>query len=98
MIIALAALIAGDYASYKIEETKIKSSRFVGLGTKIVIIFLGAIIALKQVGIDVSVVENSFLVILAGVMLALALAFGLGFSEAVKAESKDLVKKIKKNL
>jgi len=98
VIIALVALIAGDYASYKIEETKIKSSRFVGLGAKVVIVFLGAVIALKQIGIDVSIVEHSFLVILAGVMLALALAFGLGFAEAVKAESKDLVKKIKKNL
>ncbi len=98
VIIALAALIIGDYASYKIEETKIKSSKFVGLGTKVVIVFLGAIIALKQIGIDVSVVEYSFLVILAGVMLALGLAFGLGFADVVKTESRDLVKKIKKNM
>lgn len=96
VIIALAALIAGDYASFKIQETKIKSSAYVGLGVKSAILFLGAIIALKQIGIDVSIVEHSFLVILGGVMLALAIAFGLGFGEVLKDEAPAMVKNLKK--
>jgi len=98
VIVALAALVAGDYAEYKILETKIKSSKYVGLSAKLAIVFLGAIISLKEIGIDVSIVEHSFLVILGGVMLALAIAVGIGFSDVVKDESKDLVKKIKKKV
>ncbi len=96
VIIALAALMAGDYASFRIQETKIKSSAYVGLGVKVAILFLGAIIALKQIGIDVSIVEHSFLVILAGVMLALAIAFGIGFGEVLKDEAPVIVKNLKK--
>jgi len=98
VVIALAALVAGDYAEYKILETKIKSSKYVGLSAKLAIVFLGAIISLKEIGIDVSIVEHSFLVILGGVMLALAIAVGIGFSDVVKELSKDLVKNIKKRV
>ena len=50
--------------------------------------------ALDQIGVNVKLAENAFLIILAGIMLALAIAFGLG----MKDEAGDIVKKMKKKL
>jgi len=98
VLIALAAVIAADYAEYKIMETKVRNSSYIGFGVKIVIIVMGAIIALKQISIDVSIIEHSFLVILAGLVLAFALAIGIGFSDVVKKESAGIAKKLKRRL
>ncbi len=94
IIIILLGLFAANYVSEKMHETKAKSVGVFAELAKFIIIIVVAMMALRQIGIDVSLAENSFLIILGGVMLALAIAFGLG----MKDDAKGIIKKMKKHL
>jgi small-conductance mechanosensitive channel len=94
VLIALVGLVAADYVSAKVHEVKAKASSTIAAVVRVIVIIFTLIIALSQLGIDVSIAENSFLIILAGIMLALAIGFGL----ALKDEVKPLIKKIKGQL
>jgi hypothetical protein len=91
IIVALVGLIAADYVAAKIQETKAKASTVIAMVAKVIVIIFTLIIALSQLGIDVSVAESSFLIVLAGIMLALAIGFGL----AMKDELKPIINKLK---
>ena len=94
ILVSLVGLIAADYAYAKIHEIKAKSSGAIASVIKIVIVIFTLIIALSQLGIDVSVAESSFLIILAGIMLAIGLGFGLALKDELKPVLKDWKKKL----
>lgn len=98
LIIAFIGFIAADYIAQKVKETKAKYSKMFADLLQIILIIFVLIIALKQMRLDISIAENSFLIILAGIMLALSLAVGLGFGTAMKDEAKPMLKKIKQKL
>ena len=54
--------------------------------------------ALRQVGVDVRVAESTFLLVVGGIMLALALMFGIGFGLAMKETARGTIKSIKRKL
>ncbi|RPH67245.1 MAG: hypothetical protein EHM83_02000, partial [Burkholderiales bacterium] len=56
----------------------VRDAAFLGRLARIAILVFVALIALDQVEVGGAIVRQSFLVVLAGVVLALALAFGLG--------------------
>ncbi len=90
VLVAVVGFIAADYVASKVKEMKAKSSKLIAYAAKIIIVIFTLIIALNQLGIDVSVAESSFLIILAGIMLTMAIGFGL----ALKDEAKPVIKKI----
>ncbi len=94
VVIIIVGLVVANYVADKMHETKAKSIGLFAEIAKLIIIIAVAIMALDQIGINVSLAENAFLIILAGIMLALAIAFGLG----MKDEAGDIVKKMKKKL
>jgi small-conductance mechanosensitive channel len=86
--------VFAEYISKKIKETKAKNNSLLAALAKIITTVIVILIALKQIGIRVDVAENSFLIILGGVMLCFAIAFGL----ALKDEAKNIVKEIRKRI
>jgi tetrahydromethanopterin S-methyltransferase subunit C len=94
LIIGFIGFIAAEYINLKVRELKANSAVFIAPVAKIVVLLFTAMLALQQIGLDISVVSNSFLIILAGIMLALAIGFGL----ALKDEAKDIIKNFKKKL
>ena len=94
IVIALAGYVLAEYIAKKIRETKAKKNSLMAQAAKVITLIFVILIALKQVGIEVSVAENSFLIILAGVMLGVAVAFGLGFKDEAKAIVKEIRKRI----
>ena len=94
ILVALIGLIAADYTYAKIHEIKTKSSGAIASITKVIIVIFTLIIALSQLGIDVSIAESSFLIILAGIMLAIGLGFGLALKDELKPTLKDWKKKL----
>jgi hypothetical protein len=94
IIIGFIGFIAAEYINVKVREIKAKSGVFIAPIAKIVVLLLTAVIALQQIGLDISIVSSSFLIILGGIMLALALGFGL----ALKDEARGVIKEIKKKL
>jgi hypothetical protein len=86
ILVAMLALVLGSYfarfvgaavATYCV-EAGIPDSDLLGKIAQYLIMAFVIMIALSQVEVGGDIVQRSFLVILAGVVLALALAFGLG--------------------
>lgn len=86
LLVALVIIVFGAYFARFVGHAVIGYCRGIGmpdamlLGTvaRTAVLVFVALIALDQVGIGGEIVRQSFLVVLAGVVLALALAFGLG--------------------
>jgi len=99
VIIFLAGLAAAHYVEIKIKEySKMKGVRFGGVVLKWVIIIMIALVALRQIGIDVSVIENVLLVVIGALAVGVALALGIGLGLGLRKESENFIKNIKKNL
>ncbi|MCW7537845.1 hypothetical protein OOT46_08285 [Aquabacterium sp. A7-Y] len=86
VIVALVILAFGTYFARFVSETVItyarnidlKDAELLGALARYAIITFVVLIALDQLAIGGDIVRESFLIILAGVVLAVALAFGLG--------------------
>jgi len=86
LIVALFILAFGAYFARFIGSTVVTYCRNVGLQdaevlgriARYAIVIFVVLIALDQVGVGGDIVRQSFLILLAGVVLGLALAFGLG--------------------
>ena len=92
-LVVLFGLFVAHYVALKIEEhTKVKGAKFASTVLKAVITFIVIMIALEQIGVDVSILKFSFLILLAGIALAVGLSFGLGS----RKEANELVRNIRK--
>ena len=98
VIIGLIGIMAADYVSVKIEETRAKAASVIATAAKTIILIFTAIIVLDQIGVRVDIAANSVLIILSGIMLGLALMFGIGFGLAMQSEAKSMISKLKKKL
>ena len=102
LIVALLVFFAGvalaHYVDRKVRShTKMRGMLVMGGVAKVVILFLALVVGLKQVGIQVGVLENAFLILLAALGLGFALALGIGLGLGLRDEAEDLVQKWKKN-
>lgn len=99
VIIFLAGLAASHYVYIKVLEfTKMKGARMGAAVLKWVIIVLVSLVALKQIGIDVSVLENILLVVVGALAVGVALALGIALGLGLKKESQAFIKGIKKKI
>jgi len=99
IIVFFAGVALAHYIDIKVREnTNMKGMRVLSGILKVIILFLVLVVGLKQLGIEVSVLENAFLILLAAVGLGFALATGIGLGLGLKPEAHELVKKWKKSL
>ena len=94
VVIAFLGIVLAEFVAHQVAETDARNAALVGTGAKVLILIFAFLMALKQMGVAVSLAENAFLIILAGIMLAVAIAFGMGLKE----EASDLVKDLRKKL
>lgn len=85
-IIVLTVTIAGarlvrDAVGAALQRMSVDFARPVASVSYYVIIVFGALMALDQLGFDTTILANNITIIVAGVVLALSLAFGLGGRE-----------------
>ena len=93
VIVAVLILAFGAYFARFIDNTIIaygksvglEDAEFLGRFARYAVLVFVVMIALEQVDVASELVRQSFLIILAGVVLALALAFGLGCQHRVSA-------------
>lgn len=98
-IIIIFGIALSHFIGMKIEEhTDIKGTRFLTKILKFVILFIVIVIALQQMGIDASILENTFLIIVGALAIGIAVALGIGLGGALKIESKEIVTDIKEML
>jgi small-conductance mechanosensitive channel len=98
VIIGIVGLMAAHYTEWKILETKAKTAQIIAYLAKIVIVIFTLLIVLDQIGVKIAIAQTSFLIILSGVMLAIALMIGIGFGSAFKEEAKKIIKDVKKKI
>ncbi|RME55258.1 hypothetical protein D6777_01130 [Candidatus Woesearchaeota archaeon] len=103
LIVAVIAVFLGlfiaHYLSHLIErESNMKGVKLMSALFKILIVFISLVIALQQVGIEVSILQNTFLIVLASAGLGFALAVGLAFGLGMKDSAKEMYNKLKKKV
>src|SRR3989344_7364551 len=94
VIIALAGFVVAEYLQKKIQQVKNKKKSLLAASAKVLTIIFTVIIALRQIGVAVDIAETGFLIVLAGIMLGLALAFGF----ALRDDAKELIKDLRERL
>lgn len=88
ILVMVFGLIIAHFVAMKVKEhTEIKGVKITSNCVKALIIFIAALIAIEQVGIDISILSNAFLIILAGFVLGVALAIGLSFGLGTKGSA-----------
>ena len=99
VILFFAGLALAHYVDLKIREHSVMKGIGVFSGIlKVVIMVLVLLVGLKQIGIAVGVLENSFLILLAAIGLGFALAVGIGLGLGLRKEAEDVVKRVKRHL
>ncbi len=91
-LVVLFGWVAGNISYTKINNPRVEASGVLALITKIVIFVFTALIALSQIGIKISLAENSILIVLGGIMLGLALAIGKGFGAIFEKKGERILR------
>jgi len=88
LVLAVAVLVVGIFlanvAARVILATALEQKRLLALLARVAIVAFASIMALEQTGIASTIVSTAFGVLLGGVALAIALAFGLGGRDVAK--------------
>ena len=99
VLIFIVGVALAHYVAEKIREnTRMKGMRFMAGVLKVVIMLIVTLVGLRQIGVDVRLLEQTFLLLVGALALGIALAVGIGFGLGMKKESEGLVKKWKKRL
>jgi len=96
VLIFVIGLVIAEYFAHKIVETKTVAKHTIASIVKIIVILFTAIIALEQIGVNMALAHDTFIVILSGIMLGLAIAFGIAFGYGCREEAARVVKTLKK--
>ena len=98
VLIILFGIAVANYVYYKtMEHTKQKGVKASAGILKFVILIMVIIMALKQIGVDVGILEHTFLLIIGALAIGIALALGIGMGLGLRKESEGVIKNIKKH-
>lgn len=98
IVMVLVGLAIAHYVEIKIvEHTKLKGVRTSGKLLKTVVVMIVVILAINQIGVDVSLLENILLIIIGALAIGVAVAMGIGLGFGLKKESQSIIKEIKKS-
>jgi hypothetical protein len=97
LVVVVAALL-GELAKEKILEVSAKSSltKLSAKLAKVVIIYVGFVVAMGTMGFDVLILQQAFSILLQGLVYGIALAIGISFGFGGQDEAKDVLKKTRK--
>jgi hypothetical protein len=90
--------IGADVLDGKIQATKIHSKEIAGMVVKTIIFLFISVIALSQIGVNIILLQQTFIIILSAIALGFALAVGIGFGLGMKDDAKQIVRKLRKKI
>jgi len=94
-IIMLVALLIADYTGDRIKQRKVSFAETFAFCVESIIVFFGAVISLPHFGVtNVSILEDSFKILMIGISLALSIAAGLGLKDFVGKVAQKYEKEI----
>ena len=99
-IVGLIVLIFGVYISTYVGERMLRARvwgiRLLTTIVRALILFFIAVIALRQMGLNVSILENTFLLLVGALAIGIAIALGIGLGLGLKGEAESLIKDLVK--
>lgn len=97
IVVLLFGLAVANYVEMKtVQFSQQRGIRASGAILKWVIVVMVLILALRQIGVEVGLLENTFLLIIGSLAIGLALALGIGLGLGLRKESEGFVKNLKK--
>lgn len=98
LIIFFVGVALAHYVGIKIREhTKMRGMLIIAGLVRVVILYLVLVIGLSQLGLDVTVLQNAFLILLGALGLGFALAMGIGLGLGLRDHADELVSHVRKN-
>ena len=95
IIIILFGMLVAHYVEHRIKQrSTVRGVRVSAVVLKWVIVFIVILTALKQIGVEISLFENAFYLILGALAIGLALALGIGLRLGMKKGGHRLVQQI----
>jgi len=95
-ILVIFGVALSHFVGIKIEEhTSMKGVKLLSKIIKTALIVVITIVALDQIGVDVSLIKNLILIVVATFAIAFAIAFGIGVSKGLQKDSNSIVKHLK---
>ncbi|MBI2671906.1 hypothetical protein HYX16_03150 [Candidatus Woesearchaeota archaeon] len=99
IIVFLLGLSGAHFVEYKVmEHTKLRGMRVSAKVLKWIVVVVVALVSLRQIGVDVGVLENTFLVVVGALGVGVALALGISLGLGLKKEAENVIKEVKKNI
>jgi hypothetical protein len=98
LLLVVVAAVFGELLKEKIIEIENKSRtvRWLASATKAVVVFMAIMVGLATIGFDTTIVSNSFVQLLQGIIYGIALAFGLAFGLGGQEDAKDIIRNLRK--
>jgi len=101
LIFGIIAVFVGLFVAHYVGEVvqkhaTMKWSKLLAGIIKVTIVFIGAVIGLEQIGIEVSILEGAFLILLGAFAFGAALAIGLSFGLGLKGKAPQMWDNLKK--
>lgn len=88
ILIFLVGLVVAQFVEIKVSEhTQMRGMKMAGSLLKTVVLILVVVLGLKQIGVEVSLIENLILIIIAALAIGLALALGIGLGLGLKGDA-----------
>jgi len=98
IIMMLFGVIAADYAAERVKDIKAVGIGVVANIVRWAIIIVVGLIAIEQIGVNVSLAKSLLLLFFGSIIFAFALAIGIGFGLAIKDEAKSIIRDLRKSL
>jgi len=95
VLIVLFGWIAFDIVAHKVEHTRIHSKKAISLFVRILGAVIVFVIALENIGVNVTLIQQTFLILLTAFAFGVALAIGIGFGLGMKDDAKKFVQEFK---
>ncbi len=96
LVMIIIGLLIARYVRNAIESTTHRFRRSLAVAVEIVVIYVTAVIALKTVGINVTMLEQAFLIAVAACALVIAIIIGISFGLAFKDDAQSIASDIRK--
>lgn len=98
IVIVIFGMIFAHYVELKINQgSKVRGVRIITKALKWIIVFMVVIIAFKQIGVEVGLLENAFLLVLGALSIGIALALGIGVGYGLRKDAERFIKEIMRN-
>src|SRR3989344_5819749 len=99
ILVFFGGIAVAHYVDYKIKSVTVMRGMHLFSGIlKVVIIFAALLVSLGQIGVNILLLENTFLILVGAAGLGFAIAVGLGFGLGLRNHAEDILKKFKKHI